>query len=312
MKKTLYFVLFLLYFALVLNGCTVQHVTRNEYFGYTNNPKHVEKAEPAKTDQEETDEWVNPLREDYDNRDNFQINYYAGYMPPYYMPVVVPWWDSYYSFYNRPFSGMYFRWGWGGMYDMYDWYSPFYAYCPIYYSPWIYHYNPWWDWYAYNYGHYYRPGHNHGWRRDYDHDRRQRDYAIRDFGPSRGTYSTVQKPYAGGSSSKSVRQASKSTGASTNIANPGKQEQKSPKIIYKPMTEERKAFETSKSSSKAPRSGEKIKNNPGTSNSGSSYTPNKSVESKPSGGGSSGNSGSGSSGSSGSSSKSSRSSTKTK
>ena len=126
MKMTLYFAMFLAGFAVMLNGCTVNNVTRNEYFGYTNSPKHIEKVAPPQSITDDNAEWVNPLREEYDDRDNFQISYSAGYMPPYYMPVVVPWWDRTYSYYNRPFSGMYFNMGWG-MYDIYDWYSPFYS-----------------------------------------------------------------------------------------------------------------------------------------------------------------------------------------
>ncbi len=195
MKQKLYLLLTFIAAATILTGCAT---TGNDYFGYNNHPKYEDDWGKA-SDKEDSGidvgeyDWENPLGSDYDNRDNFTVNYDYNNMPPTYIPVVVPWYAGFGSWYNSPFSGFYFGFGYAP-YPVYDWYSPFYSHCPYYYSPHIYYAgNRWWDWNPSN---------------DAFADassKRKKTYTIRNFGPQRGTYSSSGEPYAGGSSSGSGR-----------------------------------------------------------------------------------------------------------
>jgi hypothetical protein len=218
MKQRLFILLLIVAVGAVLGSCATTG-THEDYFGYNNHPKLDENNNSV---GEEYD-WDNPLGADYNGDDNFTVNYDYYNMPPSYIPVVVPWYAGYHSWYNTPFSGFYVGFGYSP-YPYYDWYSPFYTHCPYYYNPHIYYGgNRWWDWYPYSGG------------AVASNDRPKKTYRIRDFGPQRGTYTSSGTPYAGGSSSSSGRTGDRSRRTVSNnsdVAGAGAQK----RITYKPVT----------------------------------------------------------------------------
>ncbi len=239
MKRKIQTLLLILFAGVLLASCASTG-TRDDYFGYNNHPK----LDEDNTSAGEEYDWDNPLGTDYNGKENFTVNYNYNNMPPSYIPVVVPWYAGYNSWYNAPFSGFYIGYGYSP-YPYYDWYSPFYVHCPYYYNPHVYYGgNRWWDWYPYDNG------------SMASNDRPKKTYRIRDFGPHRGTYTTSGKPYAGGSSSSSGRTGDRSrktiSGNSGSSAGPGAQK----RITYKPVTpvsSTSSGFGKSRSSGRSPK-----------------------------------------------------------
>jgi len=166
--------------AFVLFGCATQKGTKEDYFGYNNSPtipenteKPVASSKPKRSappvdttsplaDDAPKDDWVNPMATDDDPQDDYLDDAsqqstavaYQPYSSPQYVPVIIPWWDSYSGwmggYYSRPVVVMRYRnwyWGWN---SYCDWYSPYYDYHP---------------WYGGNFS-YYRPRY-YGWNRNY-------------------------------------------------------------------------------------------------------------------------------------------------
>ncbi len=196
--------------AFVLYGCATPKGTKEDYFGYNNSPiipentdKPVASSKPKRSAPPidtttplayaPKDDWVNPMatdddpQEDYNDDVTQQRITTAGYQPyssPQYVPVIVPWWDSYSGWmggcYSRPVVVMRYRnwyWGWN---SYCDWYSPYYDFHP---------------WYGGNFS-YYRPRY-YGWNRPFwrpwQHypiytysNPTQKPNSVRSWGPTRG------------------------------------------------------------------------------------------------------------------------------
>ncbi len=181
MKSTMKILLISALTLLISTGCSNSGSTRESYFGYNNNPKFEEESENRLTEKVDN-QWVNPLGNNKNQVSNYNDVVYQTnglrYQEPMYIPVIVPWWSSYYGWmspYNnrRFYSNSYYdSYGYCG----YDWYSPWYEYHPYYggyYYDW---YRPHRSWYNYN---------------SYtdNHDRPEKKESYRNFGASRGTYS---------------------------------------------------------------------------------------------------------------------------
>jgi len=294
--------------ALLLGSCSTTQGDRSDFFGYNNNPKQ-EESEVVAVNEE--DGWSNPLNSEYEGQDNFTINYTYSNMPPSFIPVVVPWYDSPYNWYHQPFSGVYMRFGYSN-YAFYDWYSPFYMHSPIYYNPYIYYGgNRWWDWYPYPYG---------GGSAYNDYEKPKKTYQIRDFGPNRGSYNSDGTPYAGGSGSTSGKSSGRTVSKTNTTDKSGFDNgaQLSNTIIYKPKSNgsfgtksDFGKINSSRSSAKTGYSKDATNQSSGNKNSG--FGSSSKSSSSSSGSSSSGSSSSGSSSSeSGSKSSSSRSSSRSK
>lgn len=202
-------------------GCATQKGTKEDYFGYNNSPTIPESTEkpasPSKPKRSTTppdttvpptaasaitaapdDDWVNPMtQEDVDpQEDNLDETspqaatnvVYRSYSAPQYVPVVVPWWDSYSGWmggcYSRPVVVVRYRnwyWGWN---TYCDWYSPYYDYHP-WYGGYFSYYRP--RYYGWNYG-YWRPWHHYPIY-SYGHPftpAPHKPNTVRSWGPSRG------------------------------------------------------------------------------------------------------------------------------
>ncbi len=136
----------------ILIGCVSTNGTRSDYFGYNNSPRQSEQT----SSQSEDRSWSNPIRS---NQSVVSTDYYAVDRASYgYIPVIVPWWDSYYAWPGFSRSGISIGFYYG---------SPAYYYPPFYpwYSPW-YDYNPFYGGicrYPY-YTSWHRPWYNDSWR----------------------------------------------------------------------------------------------------------------------------------------------------
>ena len=209
--------------ALLFTACASVNSSRDDYFGYNNHPKY--ESDDSQSDDTEEYDWENPLGENYDNRDNFTIVYDNNNVPPSFVPVVVPWYDYPYPWYNTPFSGFYFGVGYYP-YPVYNWYSPFY------------HYNP--------YGPYAYGGGGYRWYGSDDdgspNNNVKKHYTIRNFGPNRGTYNSSGKPYAGGSTSSSGRTGGRSRTSSSSNDLPVNTNTTRTKIKYKPVDIDKGSF----------------------------------------------------------------------
>ena len=279
---------------LLISSCSTVDGEREDYFGYNNHPKQEDKEDNYSDDYD----WTNPLKSDYQGQDNFTINYDYSNMPPSYVPVVVPWYDDPFRWYHRPFSGIYVRFGYSH-YAFYDWYSPFYAHCPVYYDPYIYSgANRWWDWYPHTGG---------GWTDNDYVEKPKKTYQIRDFGPNRGTYSSDVTPYAGGTSSSSGKSSGRTVSKTSTSEKPnfntGAESKKT--IVYKPKSSGSIGSKPDFVKSKSSRSSSKSSYNKNSTNKSSSKKYSGFGSSSKSSSGSSGSKSSGSSGSSGGGSKSS-------
>ncbi len=183
MKSTLKILLVSALSLIILAGCSNSGSTRESYFGYNNNPKYEEESTNFTTEKVET-QWVNPLGSNKSQVTSYEDVVYQTnglrYQEPMYIPVIVPWWSSYYGWmspYNHRrfyFNSYYDNYGYCG----YDWYSPWYAYHPYYggyYYDWF---RPDRSWYGYN---------------SYTNNRERpsKKESYRNFGASRGTYSNA-------------------------------------------------------------------------------------------------------------------------
>ncbi len=223
MKGKIYVLLILMMAAIMLPSCAG---TGNKYFGYNNHPEYESSGDEtadAKKSGIEVDEydWENPLGTDYDNRDNFTVNYDYYNLPPAYIPVVVPWYAGFGSWFYSPFSAFYFGLGYSP-YPVYYWYSPFYSHCPYYYSPRIAYAGAggWWN---------DVPGGSYSDAAD----SRKKSYTLRNFGPHRGTYTSSGKPYAGGSSAGSGRTKGRTVKKNSDL--PYDKDATNKRIKYKPV-----------------------------------------------------------------------------
>lgn len=228
MKNNLKIIVIFLATAAMLTSCIVYRGTKDEYFGYNNSPRVQDNTQNPNQNGNSVgsagSSWVNPLRDDYDNRDNYQVSYSGFNAQPYFITVVAPWWDVYYP---RRFSP-YYSYYWDPFFTwQYNWYSPWYSYCPIYFS---------------SYDHFYYRNHywgNNSWRHDYRHDNDRPRYAnrdIRDFGPSKGLSRKDNTPFFGGSSSKTTRSnESKGTAQKSTLKNQPRSGE-TPKISFTPKT----------------------------------------------------------------------------
>jgi len=284
MKKYNYLIGIMTVSLMILTSCGSVDTSRDTYFGYNNTPKIEAKEDDS---QSNIKRWNNPLRSDYEAEDNFRINYNLAYMPPSYIPVIMPWWDRYYSWYYYPFSGVYFHHGFLG-YSMFDWYSPFHYHSPYVYNPRMYYYgNAWWDWYPY-YG-------NHSKK-----EKPVKTYTVRDFGPNRGSYGGDLAPFAGGTSSSSGKTRDRGTSSERQVVSGGNQADSPDIIKFKPVSTKDNSSKSEFQKSNTRSSSEtRTRVSKDSQQKGSSFgTSNSGINSSSSGSKSS--SGSGSSGSSGS------------
>lgn len=177
--------IFLLLPILVMSCSTTS--TNNSYYGFDNNPTERE--------SEDLDDanWSNPMATNTNNNndvvrnDNVDNSQYNG---PVYVPVIVPWWNSYHGWGSVPRrrSGVYVHYSnyWGP-----EWYSPWYSYHP-------YHGVTWYDYWYVNphYRHWHsQPVYSYN-------DRPIRRSEGRSYGSSRGTYS-VYNPRGTNSNNRS-------------------------------------------------------------------------------------------------------------
>lgn len=213
MKKTLYLALTATLVTILFTSCVTQETSRKEYFGYNNSPK-IPKQE---TKTKQTTKWQNPLSNSnsnyntietdsyIDNEQQSNIVYYTPSVETRYVPVIVPWWDTYYGCYSSHWG---YRRHWDYYWWSYDWYSPWYYHHPYYGYNWAYygpHYN---GWYPY---HYYA-----GSPRNTQDNRK-----MRNFGPSRGTI-TNNSSYSSATPSRTNvrRNASVQSSSVINSTNP--------------------------------------------------------------------------------------------
>ncbi|MGB9771704.1 MAG: hypothetical protein ACPLX7_06975 [Candidatus Kapaibacteriota bacterium] len=160
---------------LVLVGCVSVDKTRDEYFGFNNNPKYEEKEQAT---QEKSVPYVYSHKaqneRDRDARENNSTTIINNYFPyPY---------DPSYLYNYDPYDLSFFLY-YGNRY-----YDPFWDYYVIYvpynhkHHHYVYYPYPYWDYYW--------------WERrprvifvPYDYkDEKPRERTVRDFGPSRGGY----------------------------------------------------------------------------------------------------------------------------
>lgn len=165
----------LLLIPLFFVACTTYN-SENSYYGYDNSTKVIEDEDELRLDDSG---WTNPMANSSNDGNVQRVervdrNQYNG---PVYVPVIVPWWNGYYSWGHVPRRrrGYYIHYSnyWGP-----EWYSPWYSYHP-------YHGVTWYDyWYV-------RPHHRY-WHSSpvssYT-DRPIRRSQSRNFGNTRGTYS---------------------------------------------------------------------------------------------------------------------------
>jgi len=210
-------VLFSSLIAFIITGCASQKGTKEDYFGYNNSPtinestdKPTVTSKPKRsappTDSAITlsdppkDDWVNPMAQDDDPQEDYQDDAvqpvttvgYQPYSSPQYVPVVVPWWDSYSGwmggYYSRPVVVVrYPNWYWG--WNSYcDWYSPYYSHHP-WYGGYFSHYRP--RYYGWNHN-YWRPWHHYPIY-NYGHTNPvpRKPNSVRSWGPSRGESSAT-------------------------------------------------------------------------------------------------------------------------
>lgn len=174
---------------LVMVACS-SYNPDDSYYGYDNNPT-IKKDNDAVFDD---NNWSNPLANNNSQtevirKENVNRNDYSG---PVYVPVIVPWWNSYYGWGASPRrrGGVYVHYSnyWGP-----EWYSPWYSYHP-------YHGVTWYDyWYV-------RPHYRHWYNQPvYSYyDRPIRRSEARRYGNSRGTYS-VYNPRGSSRSARNTR-----------------------------------------------------------------------------------------------------------
>lgn len=164
-------------------GCSSTN-SSSGYFGYNNRPENNETSS-SRQNQEVANTsgtnagWVNPMAQN-GNYANNQIDYvYADYSyrynPHVYVPVIVPWWNSYNGWVSYPFPGshlsLYYTNFWG-----YNWYSPWYTFHPYHGGYWG--------------GHF--VGGYHNWYNQPVYSRSSRpidNNTYRSFGANRGSYS---------------------------------------------------------------------------------------------------------------------------
>jgi len=292
MKKYLYLLLPLLAMA-----CSTTS-TNNSYYGYDNNPSVRD------DDDFEDANWSNPMAtnnntSNVDRNNNIDNSQYSG---PVYVPVIVPWWNSYHGWgsdYRRK-RGVYVHYSnyWGP-----EWYSPWYSYHP-------YHGVTWYDyWYV-------RPHYRH-WHSQpvYSYsDRPIRRTQGRTYGSSRGTYS-VYNPRGTNSSSRSSNRtynprSERYTSSGTNIYRRGEENNSRSTNVRRTSGSSRSnSYSTPSNSSRSRSTTNSSGSSRGNTNtrqtpsksSGPSAQPSNSGNSKSSGTRSSGSSRGGSSRSSGSS-----------
>ena len=213
MKKNIKIWTLFIVVPLVLVSC-VTSGSRDKYFGYNNKPEVRDYSAAEKkvetNSQDEKIDWKNPLAGDYYEENSTPQSVQAVYYPaPMYVPVIVPWWDSYYGWNYYPSPGIYayYRsgWWWG-----YDWYSPWYDYYDYFGRRWHhyphYGYYSWWNrprYVSYSDGNYSKP----------------KEKSIRTFGPSRGSTYTDDKSGSSSGRSSSRGTYTPRTGESTNPGN---------------------------------------------------------------------------------------------
>ncbi len=270
----------------------------SSYYGYDNDPKAKQNDDPV---FDNNSNWSNPLNNTNNNQqdvvrnDNVNRTQYNG---PVYVPVIVPWWNSYHGWGMTPRrrSGVYVHYSnyWGP-----EWYSPWYNYHPYHGVTW----NDYW---------YVRPHYRHWYNQSvytyYDRPIRRNEF--RSYSSNRGTYS-VYNPRGTNRSINNSRdynpRSERFTSSGQNIYRRGEQYQSSPRSSGTRNTPTRtNTYSQPNNNSQQQRGSGNQRGNsnysPPSRSSGSSAQPSRSSGKSRSGSGSSGSSrGSGSSRSSGSS-----------
>lgn len=199
---------------LLLSSCSTTYAERTKYFGYNNNSENFQESndEVVYLEEENSQKWENPLskKNNYENKNDVEVVYIIN-NSPIYVPVVVPWWRTYYGWiaYYDPVFSFHWRcgyyWGW-------DWYSPWYHYHPYYGYVWgPYYYDYYWSYPGY-YHWYYQPYYSY-----YRHYKDPNSRDTRRFGPGRGDhdYRTYNRSsYRNGIINSSSRDDSYVTGTS--------------------------------------------------------------------------------------------------
>ncbi len=193
MKKLLIIIASVIVAAFFLESCVATHGSRDEYFGYSNSPEQnkdnvYQEETVVRFDENKEKNWKNPLSEDYEEqrRENKEV-VYNNFNNVQYVPVIVPWWDRYYSwfYYPEPVYRVNFAWGhyWG-----WDWYNPRYYHHPYY----GYHWGPYYSPYSHHYGYhgwYHQPYYSYGYHGSPAYKKSKSDRSRRTFGPGRGDLS---------------------------------------------------------------------------------------------------------------------------